>query len=208
MALWEGETVKIWELDCERHLLCLEAELFKYQHPGLHFRCTQAVILLWKLEQRGREKEKTVWVSWLNPSLDRGGGMSGCCCKPQVTGNFHEIALGWDPHSILHPCKTGIWLLPFSVVCCHYYCLVPKSCPTLLQPHGLWPARLFCPWNFPGRNIGVGCHFLLQGIFLTQGLNPSLLHCRRIFSCWASKLKFSPCSQAYKNFFVTCSYRL
>ena len=32
----------------------------------------------------------------------------------------------------------------------------------LLQPHGLWPARLFCPWDFPGKDIGVGCHFLLQ----------------------------------------------
>ena len=43
-----------------------------------------------------------------------------------------------------------------------------------LQPHGLWPARLLCPWNSPGKNTGVGCHFFLQGIF------PSLLHCRQI----------------------------
>ena len=39
---------------------------------------------------------------------------------------------------------------------------------------GLWPARLFCPWNSPGKHTGVGCHFLLQGIFLTQGSNPNL----------------------------------
>ena len=32
--------------------------------------------------------------------------------------------------------------------------------------------RLLCPWDFPGKNTGVGCHSLLQGIFLTQGLNP------------------------------------
>ena len=38
-----------------------------------------------------------------------------------------------------------------------------------LQPHGLQPTRLLCPWDFPGKNTGVGCHFLLQGIFLTQG---------------------------------------
>ena len=44
---------------------------------------------------------------------------------------------------------------------------VAQSCPTLLQPHGLQPTRLFCPWNFPGKNTGVGCHFLLQGIFMT-----------------------------------------
>ena len=45
-----------------------------------------------------------------------------------------------------------------------------------LRPHGLYPARLLCPWDFPGKNTGVGCHFLLQGIFLTQGSNLSLLH--------------------------------
>ena len=48
-----------------------------------------------------------------------------------------------------------------------------------LQPHGLQAARLLCPWDFPGKNTGLGCHFLLQGILLTQGLNPGLLHCRQ-----------------------------
>ena len=48
------------------------------------------------------------------------------------------------------------------------------------QPHGLQPPRLLCPWDFPGNSTGVGCHFLLQGIFPTQGLNPGLLHCRQM----------------------------
>ena len=34
------------------------------------------------------------------------------------------------------------------------------------------------PLGFPGKNTGVGCHFLFQGIFLTQGSNPHLLHCQ------------------------------
>ena len=38
--------------------------------------------------------------------------------------------------------------------------------------------RLLCPWEFPGKNTGVGCHFLLQGIFPTQGWNPCLFHCQ------------------------------
>ena len=42
------------------------------------------------------------------------------------------------------------------------------------------PTRLLRPWNSPGRNTGVGCHFLLQGIFVFQGLNLGLLHCRQI----------------------------
>ena len=45
-----------------------------------------------------------------------------------------------------------------------------------LRPHGLQPARLLCPWDSPGKNTRVGCYFLLQGIFQTQGSNPRLLH--------------------------------
>ena len=48
-----------------------------------------------------------------------------------------------------------------------------------LQLHGQQPTSLLCPWDFPGKNTGVGSHSLLQGIFPTQGLNPCLLHCRR-----------------------------
>ena len=58
--------------------------------------------------------------------------------------------------------------------CCCY--AVFQSCPTLLWPHRLKPARLLCPWDFPSKNMGVGCHFLLQEIFPTQGMNPSFLH--------------------------------
>ena len=43
-----------------------------------------------------------------------------------------------------------------------------------LQPHGLQPTKLLRPWDSPGKNTGVGCHFLLQGIFPTQGSNPGL----------------------------------
>ena len=46
-----------------------------------------------------------------------------------------------------------------------------------LWHHGLEPPpRLLCPWDFPGKNTGAGCHFLLQGIFPTQGSNLCLLH--------------------------------
>ena len=49
-----------------------------------------------------------------------------------------------------------------------------------LQPLGLWLTRVLCPWDSPDKNTGVSCHFLLQGIFLYQGSNPGLLHCRQI----------------------------
>ena len=47
-----------------------------------------------------------------------------------------------------------------------------------LRSDGLQPTSLLRPWDSPGKNIGVGCHFLLQGIFLTQGLSLCLLHCQ------------------------------
>ena len=49
-----------------------------------------------------------------------------------------------------------------------------------LRPHGLSPARLLHPWDFPSKNTGVSCHFLLQGIFPTQGSDLDLLLCRQI----------------------------
>ena len=48
-------------------------------------------------------------------------------------------------------------LVGFSLKVC---VLVAQSCLTLL-PHGLQPTRFLCPWDFPGKNTGVGCHFLL-----------------------------------------------
>ena len=58
-------------------------------------------------------------------------------------------------------------------------CSVTSVVSDTLQPHGLYTTRLLCPWDSPGKNTGVGCHFLLQEIFPIQGLNPclfSLLH--------------------------------
>ena len=64
-----------------------------------------------------------------------------------------------------------------------------QSCLTL-RPQRLQPASFLCPWDSPGKNTRMGCHALLQGIFQTQGSNPSLLkllHCRRIPHHWASR---------------------
>ena len=57
-----------------------------------------------------------------------------------------------------------------------------QSCLTLCDSVD-WPARLFCPWDSPGKNTGVGCHPLLQGIFLTQGSNRHLLHLLSVVDC-------------------------
>ena len=68
-------------------------------------------------------------------------------------------------------------------------CIYAKSlqlCPILCDPMDGSPG-LLCPWVSPGKNTGVACHSLLQGIFLTQELKPALPHCRRILyrlSCY------------------------
>ena len=60
-----------------------------------------------------------------------------------------------------------------------------------------YPTRLLCPWNFPGKNTGVGCHFLFQGTFPTQGSNLRLLHCRQILYLLSHRFKLliSECLQ-------------
>jgi len=67
-----------------------------------------------------------------------------------------------------------------------------------LQPHGL-----HSPWNSPGQNTGVGSCSLLQGIFPTQGLNPSVPHYRRIL--YQLSHQGSP---LFKNSPVNCLSRL
>ena len=53
------------------------------------------------------------------------------------------------------------------------------------MPNSLQLHRLFLLWDSPGKNPGVGCHSLLQGIFPTQGSNPRLVHCRWIIYFWS-----------------------
>ena len=60
----------------------------------------------------------------------------------------------------------------------HMKVLVAHSCLTFCDP--LEPTRLLCPGDSTDRNTGVNAHSLSQGIFLTQGLNPGLPHCRQI----------------------------
>ena len=67
--------------------------------------------------------------------------------------------------------------------------LVIQLCPTLWDPMGC-SLTDSCPWDFLGKDTGVGCHSLPQGIFLTQGSNPGLLHCRQILYCLSS-IQFS-----------------
>ena len=106
-------------------------------------------------------------------------------CSPpgnSVHGIFQARVLEWGAMVLitLYPCflpdtanfLSQLYFLPHVCVCS-----IASVVSDSLRPHGL--ARLLCPWDSPGKNTGVGCHALLQEIFLTQGSKPCLLHCRQ-----------------------------
>ena len=87
------------------------------------------------------------------PSLVPGAKIfprSACCMN-------EDKVFAWKSESISDSIMSDSFAIPWTVSC-----------------------QAPCPWSSPGKDTGVGCHFLLQGIFLIQGLNPGLLHCRKI----------------------------
>ena len=69
---------------------------------------------------------------------------------------------GMDSNDNLNSSYTGMRLVgPFYLVD-NVPCSVVQSCLTLCNPYGLQPTRVLCPWDFPGKNTGVGCHCLLR----------------------------------------------
>ena len=79
---------------------------------------------------------------------------------------------------LLSPLLPGwkLWIVVYSL-----------SCFWLFATPWTIAHRLLCLWDFPGKKAEVGCHFLLQGIFQTQGSNLHLLHCRWILYHWATR---------------------
>ena len=108
-----------------------------------------------------------------------------CCCKCCT----EEVASAWTKAG---PCakkreKNVATRAKMGEHLNVYACVLSSS----LLPHGMWSTRLLWPWNFPDKNTGVGCHALLQGIFLSQGWNLCLLHLlqwRQVLYHWESHL--------------------
>ena len=105
-------------------------------------------------------------IPWESPAISSGMGLL------YVRPDYHDTASALEGFQASFNLLARL-VLGLNSCCC--WCLVAQSCLTLLRSHGLWPARLLCPWDFPGRNPAVGCHYLLQGIFPTQGSNLYLL---------------------------------
>ena len=102
-------------------------------------------------------------------------GLNLCLLRWQA--DFHHCAT-WESPIFCQLKVTQSMIFCYSRLnglrcpCCVCLCSVVFDS---LRPHGLQPARLLCPWDSPGKNNGVDYCFLLQGIFLTQGLNLHLL---------------------------------
>ena len=104
---------------------------------------------------------------------------------PVVNDLIHAHKLGQDGCCLRQVCKTvaGLNRVPKNSVKTHAFqvlCVSRSVVSNSAQPHGLYPIRLLHPWDSPGKNTGVGSHFLLQGIFLNQESNLGLPHCRQI----------------------------
>ena len=95
----------------------------------------------------------------------------------QWVGLFLDLPLPVDCDILIFPgfsfCHPDHSLLRVCV-------LVAQVMSDSLRTHRLQPVRLL--WDSPDKNIGVGCHLLLQGIFLTQGSNPGLCMAGRFFT--------------------------
>ena len=113
----------------------------------------------------------------------------GMKCRTLTTANVGEDVENRSSHSFLGM-QNGKAALEGNFVAS--YRTQPSLCtrvlvahlgPTLQEPMDCSPLGLCCPWDSPRKTPGVYKHSFLQRIFLTQGLNLSLLHYRRILYC-------------------------
>ena len=106
--------------------------------------------------------------------------------------SFVKVMPFYCPHTVSSKC-----FLHFRNIGEPCSCSVAQSCPTLCDPvDWTWSSRLLRPWNFPDKNTRVGCHFLLQGIFLVQGLNSGLSY---LWHWQVGSLPLSLWGASYKN---------
>ena len=107
------------------------------------------------------------WCAWLSPP--------GSPAMQTLVGAASVSRSGWGKRTWESPWEWGR-------ECIHHWspmvpittCVLSHS--VVSSSYGREPTRHLCPWDFPGKNIGTCCHFLLQGLFPTQGSNPHLLH--------------------------------
>ena len=99
------------------------------------------------------------------------------CIYPLIINlNFRIYSKGTQQEYGRKLCRKLCVCVCMCVWVCVYVCVCAQSCLTLCDLVDRCPPNSLCPWNFPGKNTGMGCYFLLQRIFPTQGSNPCLLN--------------------------------
>ena len=142
--------------------------------PGITFRATSNELQVSKNHKR-EQISLLVKGLWLKNQYDEYKANESEDCAPHSYRHTKDT-------SAIETCSSFKCLVVVVVECvcvCKHTCVCVLSHVQFSATRRLRPARLLCAWNLPGKNTGVGCHFLLQSIFQTQGSNlclPHLLH--------------------------------
>ena len=96
-------------------------------------------------------------------------------CEYLISVSLFQSAVSSMKSLLMHSWHSKIVEEMYWIECCVCVCVCVLSSVQFFVTYGLQPVRPLCPWNCPGKNTEAGCHFLLQGIFPTQGSNPCLL---------------------------------
>ena len=135
---------------------------------GKEFLHMGSIAVVWNIQKRS--------TSPFGPEVGTGKKINNICMPDPAVIATHTL----HPDSFWNTEHLSAYSLQFAlkyVLLSHLLLLLSSHSVVSdsSQPHGLQPVKILWLWDFSGRNVAVGCHFFLQGIFLTQGLNPRLL---------------------------------
>ena len=176
-----------------------EGEKLQYSGHLMWWANSEKTLMLRKIEgRRSRGQQRTRWLDSITDSVDmsklreilvdRGAwraAVHGAAKKQRrlsdwTTNNLifriphkreQEVWSGCIHGKGLRQPQNPHWAGWWRFFSLHSVCLGPSVVSDSFGPNGLYPARLFHPWDSSGKNTGVGCHLFLQGIFLTHGSN-------------------------------------